>query len=59
MLNYDVDLPKIFKILGKHLLVTDIKELEETILDIQRRIKRFYRQNQDIDQQNEEKTDNS
>lgn len=53
MLNYDVDLPKIFKILGKHLLATDIKELEETTLDIQRRIKRFYRQNQQIDQQND------
>ncbi|MFM6350235.1 MAG: hypothetical protein ACKPFK_34605, partial [Dolichospermum sp.] len=51
LLKYEVDLTKIFKVLKKYLLSTDIKELEETTLDIQRRIKRFYQQNQQINQQ--------
>ena len=51
LLKYKVDLTKIFKVLKKYLLSTDIKELEETTLDIQRRIKRFYQQNQQINQQ--------
>lgn len=51
LLKYKVDLTKIFKVLKKYLLSTDIKELEETTLDIQRRIKRFYQQNQKINQQ--------
>lgn len=51
LLKYKVDLTKIFKVLKKYLLSTDIRELEETTLDIQRRIKRFYQQNQQINQQ--------
>jgi methyl-accepting chemotaxis protein len=54
LLNYDVDLAKILKILSKYLLASDIKELEDTALDIQRRIKRFYRQNQQINNNNKE-----
>jgi hypothetical protein len=54
LLNYDVDLAKILKILSKYLLASDIKELEDTALDIQRRIKRFYRQNQQIGNNNNE-----
>lgn len=54
LLKYKVDLTKIFKVLKKYLLSTDIKELEETTLDIQRRIKRFYQQNQQINQQDKQ-----
>lgn len=54
LLNYDVDLAKILKILSKYLLASDIKELEDTALDIQRKIKRFYRQNQQINNNNKE-----
>jgi len=50
LLKYPVDLSKLLKILTKYLLTTDIAELQETINDIEQRIQRFRRQNQQINQ---------
>lgn len=49
LLNYSVDLSKLFKILAKYLPESDLYKLQETILDIQARIKRFRRQKQQFD----------
>lgn len=48
-LNYSVDFSKTLSILKKYLLASDIKELKETAVDIQARIKRFHRQNRQLD----------
>ena len=51
LLKYDVDLSMILKILRKYLLSSDIEELKETTSDIQARIKRFRRQNKQLENQ--------
>ena len=51
LLKYDVNVSRILKILQKYLLSSDIEELKETALDIQKRIERFRRQNKQLDNQ--------
>ncbi len=48
LLNYSVELPKLLKILSKHLLTSDIEALQATASDIQTRIQRFYAQQQNL-----------
>lgn len=48
LLNYSVELPKLLKILSKHLLASDIESLQLTASDIQSRIQRFYAQRQNL-----------
>lgn len=49
LLKYDVDLSMILKIFRKYLLSSDIEKLKETASDIQARIKRFRRQNKQLE----------
>jgi hypothetical protein len=44
LLNYSVDLSELFKILAKHIIPTDLEELQNTATDIQARIQRLYEQ---------------
>jgi hypothetical protein len=44
LLNYQVDLTPLLKLLKKHLLESDLEEIKEIIFDIQARIKRFSQQ---------------
>jgi len=53
LLNYSVELPKLFKILSRHLLHSDIEALQVTALDIQTRIQRFYAQRQNLTNRDE------
>lgn len=46
MLNYSIDLKKLFKILKSYLLPTDLEEIESIATEIQQRIRRFSRQQQ-------------
>jgi hypothetical protein len=48
LLNYSVELPKLLKILSKHLLASDIEALQATASDIETRIQRFYAQRQKL-----------
>jgi hypothetical protein len=48
LLNYPIELPKLLKILSKHLLSSDIEALQVTASDIQARIQRFYAQRQKL-----------
>ncbi len=41
LLNYDVDLTVLFKLLADHLLATDLQELQHTAADIEARIQRI------------------
>jgi hypothetical protein len=52
LLNYSVDLSKLFKILAKYLPESDLYKLQETASDIQARIQRFRRQQQQFDKEN-------
>jgi hypothetical protein len=49
MLNYNVDTESILTLLKKHILKSDLEEVQEVLVDIQGRIKRFYRQQKNID----------
>jgi hypothetical protein len=53
LLNYSVELPKLLKILSKHLLSSDIEALQVTASDIQNRIQRFYVQRQNLTNKDE------
>jgi hypothetical protein len=48
LLNYSVELPKLLKILTKHLLPSDIEAFQVTASDIETRIQRFYAQRQNL-----------
>ena len=48
LLNYQVELPQLLKILRKHLLASDIEALQATASDIQTRIQRFAAQRQKL-----------
>ena len=48
LLNYQVELPQLLKILSKHLLASDIEALQATASDIQTRIQRFAAQRQKL-----------
>ena len=41
LLNYKIDLVPLVKILKKHVLASDIEEINQTITDLQTRIRRF------------------
>ncbi len=43
MLNYDVNLTPLVKLLNKHLLSSDLEEIQEILTEIQGKIKRFSR----------------
>ncbi len=47
LLNYQVDLPPLFKLLSNHLLASDLEEIKEILADIQAKIQRFSRQKKD------------
>lgn len=49
MLNYSVELQPILKILEKHIIKTNLDEIEEILVDIQSRIKRFSQQQKKLD----------
>jgi hypothetical protein len=49
LLNYQVDLPPLLKLLSKHLLESDLEEIKEILADIKARIKRFSRQQTKLD----------
>lgn len=49
LLNYSVNLKPILTILKKHLLNSDIEQIQEILLDIEARIKRFARQQKNLD----------
>jgi hypothetical protein len=57
LLNYSVDISQLLKILGKHLISTDIDEIQITVSDIQTRIQRFYAQRQKLEQMEEEENE--
>lgn len=47
LLNYQVDLPPLLKLLSKHLLTSDLEEIKEILADIQAKIQRFSRHKKD------------
>lgn len=49
LLNYQVDLTALLKLLSKHLLTTDLEEIKEILKDIEAKIKRFSRQQKRLD----------
>ncbi|GGA02197.1 hypothetical protein [Okeania sp. KiyG1] len=49
LLNYQVDLPPLLKLLSKHLLESDLEEIKEILANIQARIKRFSSQQKRLD----------
>ncbi|WP_199249742.1 hypothetical protein [[Phormidium] sp. ETS-05] len=50
LLNYAVDIDKVFSTLSPHLLATDIQEIRQTTADIQARIARFSAQKRNLEE---------
>lgn len=57
LLNYSVDLAQLLTILSKHLLPSDIEELQNTASDIQNRIRRFQIQREKLENTGEIESD--
>jgi len=57
LLNYSVDLTQLLTILSKHLLPSDIEELQNTASDIQNRIRRFQIQREKLENTEEIESD--
>ena len=57
LLNYSIDLARLLTILSKHLLPSDIEELQNTASDIQNRIQRFQIQREKLENTGENESD--